>query len=69
MVEIFKTNIADKVTAEVVLRQIQVTFPTARINFDLEDRENILRIEDLCVSVPDVIRVATSLGYHCEVLG
>ena len=69
MVEIFKTNITDKVTSDIVLRQIQVIFPTARINFDLEDHENILRIEDFRVSVPDVIRFATGMGFHCEVLG
>lgn len=68
MVEVFKTNIVDPVTADHILYQFQKLWPAAKINLDLEDCDNILRIEDCAVSIPEVVKLASDLGFYCEVL-
>ncbi|MFZ7114543.1 MAG: hypothetical protein ACO1G9_04105 [Bacteroidota bacterium] len=44
-VEIFKTNVNFLMDAELLVRQIQKSFPYYSASFDLEDCDRILRIE------------------------
>ena len=43
--EIFKTNIDNSDTAELIIKQLKEILPRAKINFDLHDCDKILRIE------------------------
>jgi hypothetical protein len=68
MVEVFKTNITDKTIADEVIHELQMVFPKGLINFDLDDCDNILRIENENV-IPDFVsEVLMRKGFICEVL-
>lgn len=45
-VEVFKTNVAHKKTAKVILEEIGMHQPKYKCNFDLEDCDKVLRIEN-----------------------
>ncbi len=45
MIEVFKTNIHSKKIADQIRKCLEEAFPGHSINFDLEDRDKILRIE------------------------
>ena len=47
MVEVFKTNVTSRDGAAVLLHQVHKTFPGCRANFDLQDCDRILRVENL----------------------
>ena len=68
MVEVFKTNIRDKMTAHLMTAHLQEHFPGGRINFDLDDSDNILRVENDNVCPEEIARILTRKGYTCEVL-
>lgn len=68
MVEIFKTNITSKTIANRVVKLLQLQFPNSRINFDLEDCDNILRIETKTIKVQQVEQEVAKQGYYCRVL-
>ena len=46
MIEVFKTNITEAQKANQIALKIQTILPGAQINFDLEDCDKILRIEN-----------------------
>ncbi|GAA0892134.1 hypothetical protein GCM10009122_18130 [Fulvivirga kasyanovii] len=71
MVEVFKTNINDKVDAERVLVALSHHFPFATINFDLTDVDNILRIEckSYLVNFNKLISMVNEMGFEIEALG
>lgn len=68
MVEVFKTNITDLKTAKALIRQLQRQLPGAKLSFDLEDCDRILRVisDDCPVNVTE--RFMNSKGYLCSVL-
>jgi len=45
MVEVFKTNIEDPLRARWLINKIHETFCNYEANFDLDDCDNILRVE------------------------
>ena len=45
MAEVFRTNIEDRNHANMLIDQIHKTFIHYKANFDLEDCDNILRVE------------------------
>ncbi|MDM1296552.1 hypothetical protein HX021_19880 [Sphingobacterium sp. N143] len=45
IVEIFKTNVSTEKEAPETTRSLLRLYPIYKINFDLEDEENILRVE------------------------
>jgi len=50
MVEIFKTNVTDPKLANEILKGLASQFPELQFNFDLEDCDQILRIEgNICL--------------------
>lgn len=55
MVEVFKTNVITKQQAEKIIKTLQILLPLAKINFDLEDCDNILRIEDANIHTAVII--------------
>ena len=68
-VEVFKTNVTDKEIADKIISDLSTIIPESRINFDLTDCDNILRVES--TSDIHIERIATHMlcfGYTCEVL-
>jgi hypothetical protein len=47
MIEIFKTNVQNKTQARQIINLLQSMFSEAAINFDLHDRDKILRIDGI----------------------
>ncbi len=70
MVEVFKTNIKSKKKAKQVITFLKELFPVAKINFDLEDCDNILRIETVEDSIDDqlIIKLMHQNGFYTEAL-
>ncbi len=68
MVEVFKTNIEQKKVADEVRSLLLLHFPDARIHFDLEDCDRILRIEAGQIYPLQVITLLRDKNYDCEIL-
>jgi len=45
VVEVFKTNVNSKSATQSIIHQLEEIVPGAKINFDLEDCDKILRVE------------------------
>jgi len=45
-IEVFKTNVVKRRDAQQLLKEMTSCFPNYKINFDLEDRDKILRVEN-----------------------
>jgi hypothetical protein len=45
MVEVFKTTVSELTQSERLIKQIEDAFNDYKVNFDLEDCDNILRVE------------------------
>jgi len=70
MVEVYSTNVQDQKQVEFILSQFGRIFPAYEINFDLEDCDNILRVESASESI-DVFKIVSLLndfGFTAEVL-
>ncbi|WP_104384348.1 methyltransferase type 11 [Sphingobacterium sp. HMA12] len=67
-VEIFKTNVCKYRDAQQIVTTLLGLFSTYKINFDLEDDENILRIESSQsdIDASSVITQMFEWGYECE---
>ncbi|PZX94235.1 hypothetical protein DOS84_06325 [Flavobacterium aquariorum] len=69
MIEIFKTNVQFQKEARLIVDQLQSKLVTAKINFDLEDCDKILRIEGTKkINNQYIIIYLKQLGYNCEIL-
>ena len=67
MVEVFKTNIDDRIEADRIRELLLDHLPDCKVNFDLEDCDKILRVEGF-VSAVEVIKMIREHNYQCEVL-
>lgn len=67
-VKIFKTNVINDQDALKIVAFLLKIYPFYKINFDLEDRDNILRIEahQFDIATNDIITYMIDLGYKCE---
>ncbi len=65
---VFKTNVTSKKKVSMVA-QLLTSFPSIRNwNFDLQDRDKVLRIEAAGIS-PDLVEtLLITAGFHCEEL-
>lgn len=70
MVEVFSTNIKTKKHTEGVLDRFRKEYPTYRINFDLEDCDNILRVESQIgqIDVDGILSIVKISGFYAEVM-
>jgi hypothetical protein len=68
VIEIFKTSINSQQAAALVKHVLSDKYPDAKINFDLEDCDRILRIENKVICVEEVTALVNTLGHLCEVL-
>lgn len=67
MVEVFKTNVEDKIIADKITAELQMLFG-GNVNFDLDDCDKILRIENEVILTEKISEVLICKGYTCEVL-
>src|SRR5689334_1138284 len=67
-IEVFKTNVKTKKNADRVIKHIKKEVPVGRINFDLEDRDKILRIEAKEIQVQPIQLLLFELGFTCTPL-
>jgi hypothetical protein len=70
MIEVFKTNVEHRDHANVIIDQIRESFDNYTANFDLEDCDNILRVE--CntgqIQSAPLIKLLAEFGFQAEVL-
>lgn len=70
MIEVFKTDVDDSRYADILVEHIQRTFQGYEVNFDLQDRDKILRVKNVAgvVNSDRLIRMLNTFGFHAEVL-
>lgn len=68
MVEVFKTNVQKKTEVKKLLCTLMEIFPTYYINFDLTDRDKVLRVKGDNIEVIKIIGLLKEYGYNCEPL-
>jgi len=68
MIEVFKTNVLEPKDAARMITFLSLEFPGHRINFDLNDCDNVLRIEGRNFDVQKIILVLKENGFECEPL-
>ena len=68
MVEVFKTNVQKKAQSKMLLRILSEAFPSFKINFDLSDRDKVLRVEGDNMELLKIMILVNEYGFKCEVL-
>lgn len=69
MIEIFKTNVRTRSDANNVLALLNLSFSGVRANFDLHDRDKILRLQGIeTMDLPKVKTKLAEMGFICEML-
>ncbi len=68
MIEVFKTNISEEKIATSIQNELLSYFPEFVINFDLEDCDRVLRIENCRVHALEVIQILKQNGFECQLL-
>ncbi|MBC7848855.1 MAG: hypothetical protein H7Y31_03925 [Chitinophagaceae bacterium] len=68
MVEVFKTTVEQPEQAKQLASILRDQFNKYRINFDLHDCDNILRVEAAEICVEQIIKLLSIHGHDCEVL-
>lgn len=68
MIEIFKTNIKQQNLADTIMEAIRKEFADFTINFDLNDRDCVLRIEGDNIDNEKIIKMVERFGISCKVI-
>jgi hypothetical protein len=68
MVEVYKTNVQNRVVADEIISHLRQALPGSVINFDLEDCDRILRIDHITIPHSLIEESLSSKGFQCEVL-
>jgi len=68
MVEVFKTNVQKKAQSKMLLCALSEAFPSFKINFDLSDRDKVLRVEGDKMEASRIMVIVTEHGFKCEIL-
>jgi len=68
MIEVFKTDVQQPVTASMLAEKLVKLFPGSQVNFDLEDCDRVLRIEGLAICTEKTTQLLKANGYFCEIL-
>lgn len=66
MIEIFKTNVQNEIEANLILETLLKALPCAKICFDLEDQDRILRIEDAVIDPAQIVSLVSTTGTLCK---
>ena len=68
MVEVFKTNVRSIRKAKLIVQKLAEEFPAHKINFDLSDRDKILRVQGESILENKIISIVTALDHECMIL-
>ena len=70
MIEVFRTNVHTSDQAQMLIDRFHIVFEDYKVNFDLQDCDNILRIESFAGTVESkaVIDLLLSFGFMADVL-
>ena len=68
MVEVFKTNVQKKAQSKMLLGVLSEAFPSFKINFDLSDRDKVLRVEGDNMETLRIMILVKEHGFTCEIL-
>lgn len=69
MIRVYKTNIRQQSEADKILSLLSKELPSSSINFDLEDIDNILRVDEYKDESSDkIIKMIFDEGYWIEEL-
>lgn len=68
MVEVFRTNIKKPGQSKVLIKKLLKHYPESDVNIDLEDCDNVLRVEGNDICPHKIIELVITDGYECEVL-
>lgn len=70
MIEVYRTNFRKKKHAKKARKKLKQKFPFFKVNFDLEDCDKILRVENSegKIDNEEVIRLISKLGFDIEPL-
>ena len=68
MVGVFKTNVQIENQSKIILSILYKSFPSFKINFDLDDCDKILRVQGVNICKEKIIELVNTNGYQCEVL-
>ena len=68
MIKIFKTDVSNFQLAGYLLDCLSIQYPNYKMNFDLEDCDNILRIEGTELCSESIIKQVLEITYCCEEL-
>jgi hypothetical protein len=70
MIEVFKTNITNRALSSEIINKLNEMFPGYQSNFDLEDCDNILRIDagNENLNSETIIKLLHENGFAAETL-
>ena len=70
MIEVFKTNVKDRLQAEMLIDRIHKKFDHYKANFDLHDCDHILRIvsSNGLIEPEPIVDLINEFGFIAEVL-
>ncbi|WP_010521519.1 hypothetical protein [Aquimarina agarivorans] len=68
MIFVFKTSISSKKTIKLLTPHLNKLLAVSDWNFDLEDCDNILRINSQINIVKKTIEILNDIGFECEEL-
>lgn len=68
MIAVFKTNVQKKKDSVQLLKILQAFVPGGKINFDLQDCDKILRIENESIASAPIIDTIHEHGFSCTEL-
>ena len=68
MIEVFKTDVQQTGTADLLVAKLVSLFPGSRVNFDLDDCDRVLRVEGENICTEKTMHLLRTCGYNCEVL-
>ncbi|MBS0027645.1 hypothetical protein ACTJJ0_32070 [Chitinophaga sp. 22321] len=63
MISVFKTDVRSEEGAKEVIHDLLQIYPFLEITFDLEDEDNIMRVEGIFFKTADVISCLKENGY------
>lgn len=66
MVEVFKTNVRKKAQSKMLHGVLAEAFPLVKINFDLSDRDKVLRVKGDPVESARITILVRAHGFTCE---
>lgn len=67
---VYKTDVADKSEAKMIIQAIHRHFPKSDVSFDLEDCDNVLRVESRNGKIDErkIIRLVEDQGFQLHTL-